>query len=77
MVVLNDTAVSTDRNVNACFFKVFITSLSSVEAMSAEMAVRSIMCWYSNNTLFTINNVTYKKVATDNSVTGYTELIKI
>lgn len=49
----------------------------TVEAMSAEMAVRSIMCWYSNNTLFTINNVTYKKVATDNSVTGYTELIKI
>lgn len=52
-------------------------TLCTVEAMSAEMAVRSIMCWYSNNTLFTINNVTYKKVATDNSVTGYTELIKI
>ena len=49
----------------------------TVKAMSAEMAVRSIMCWYSNNTLFTINNVTYKKVATNNSVTGYTELIKV
>ena len=52
-----------------------------VNAISAEIAVRSQMCWYGYNTMFTVsdsngNTEKYRKTKSRDAATGYTNLIK-
>ena len=52
-----------------------------VNAISAETAVRSQMCWYGYNTIFTVsdsngNTEKYRKIKSRDATTGYTDLIK-
>ena len=52
-----------------------------VNASSAETAVRSQMCWYGYNTIFTVldsngNAEKYRKAKSRDAATGYTNLIK-
>ena len=52
-----------------------------VNATSAETAVRSQMCWYGYNIIFTVsdsngNTEKYRKIKSKDAVTGYTDLIK-
>lgn len=52
-----------------------------VYASSAEMAVRSEMCWYSDDTVFIVSDESgkvfrFKKIKSDNPVIGYTDLIE-
>ena len=54
--------------------------ITKIKAVSAEMAVSSLMCWYSYNTLFIVfdeggNVSTFKNIA-GNNIEG-TKLIKI
>ena len=55
--------------------------LNKVEASAAEIAVKEEMCWYNDGTLFVVidenNKVEYfRKVKSDNAITGYVDLIK-
>ena len=50
-------------------------------AISAETAVRSQMCWYGYDTTFTVsdsngNTDKYRKIKSRDTTTGYTDLIK-
>ena len=52
-----------------------------VNATSAETAVRSQMCWYGYDTIFTVsdsngNTEKYRKAKSKDVTTGYTDLIK-
>ena len=52
-----------------------------VNAISAETAVSSQMCWYGYDTIFTVsdsngNTEKYRKIKSKDDVTGYTDLIK-
>ena len=52
-----------------------------VNAISAEIAVRSQMCWYGYDTIFTVsdnngNVEKYRKTKARDITTGYTNLIK-
>ena len=52
-----------------------------VNATSAETAVRSQMCWYGYDTIFTVsdsngNTEKYRKIKSKDATTGYTDLIK-
>ena len=52
-----------------------------VNATSAETAVRSQMCWYGYDAIFTVsdsngNTEKYRKIKSRDDVTGYTDLIK-
>lgn len=50
---------------------------------SAEMLVRSEACWYSIDTTFVVKDMltnivsVFKKIATNNSVTGYCDIIEL
>ena len=55
--------------------------LIQVNAASAETAVRSQMCWYGYNTIFTVsdnngNVEKYRKAKSRDAATGFTALIK-
>lgn len=50
-----------------------------IEGVSAESIVRSAMCWYGFNTLFTVidkcgKTNKYRKIKTNNSIAGYADL---
>ena len=50
-------------------------------AISAETVVRSQMCWYGYDTIFTVsdsngNTEKYRKAKSKDATTGYTDLIK-
>ena len=52
-----------------------------INASSAETAVRSQMCWYGYDTIFTVsdsngNTEKYRKAKSKDATTGYTDLIK-
>ena len=52
-----------------------------INATSAETAVRSQMCWYGYDAIFTVsdsngNTEKYRKIKSRDDVTGYTDLIK-
>ena len=52
-----------------------------VNATSAETAVRSQMCWYGYDAIFTVsdsngNTEKYRKIKSKDATTGYTDLIK-
>ena len=52
-----------------------------VNAISAETAVSSQMCWYGYDTTFTVsdsngNTEKYRKIKSKDAVTGYTNLTK-
>ena len=52
-----------------------------INASSAEIAVRSQMCWYGYDTTFTVsdnngNVEKYRKAKSRDAATGYTNLIK-
>ena len=52
-----------------------------VNAISAETAVRSQMCWYGYNTIITVsdsngNTEKYRKAKSKDATTGYTDLMK-
>ena len=52
-----------------------------INASSAETAVRSQMCWYGYNTIFTVSDSNgnvekYRKVKSRDITTGFTALIK-
>ena len=52
-----------------------------VNAISAETAVSSQMCWYRYDTTFTVsdsngNTEKYRKIKSRDATTGYTDLIK-
>ena len=52
-----------------------------VNAISAETAVRSQICWYGYDTTFTVsdsngNTEKYRKIKSRDATTGYTDLIK-
>ena len=52
-----------------------------VNAISAEIAVSSQMCWYGYDTIFTVsdsngNTEKYRKIKSKDATTGYTDLIK-
>ena len=56
-------------------------NLTKVEANTAELAVRSQMCWYNEGTLFIVideNNKAeyFRKVKSDNAVSGFAYLVK-
>lgn len=56
-------------------------NLTKVETNTAELAVRSQMCWYNEGTLFIVideNNKAeyFRKVKSDNAVSGYVDLVK-
>lgn len=50
---------------------------------SAEMLVRSEACWFNSNTTFVVKDMltnvvsVFKKIATNNSVTGYCDIIEL
>lgn len=48
-----------------------------IEACTTEMAVRSLMCWYSIGTRFDVDGKSYQKVSTNNNTTGYTSLKEV
>ena len=55
--------------------------LIQVNAISAETAVRSQMCWYGYDTTFTVsdsngNTEKYRKIKSKDATTGYTDLIR-
>ena len=52
-----------------------------VNAISAETAVRSQMCWYGYDTTFTVsdsngNTEKYRNIKSKDATTGYTDLIR-
>ena len=52
-----------------------------INASSAEIAVRSQMCWYGYNTIITVSDSNgnvekYSKAKSKDAATGYTNLIK-
>ena len=52
-----------------------------VNAISAETAVSSQMCWYGYDTIFTVsdsngNTEKYRKIKSKDATAGYTDLIK-
>lgn len=52
-----------------------------VNASSAEVAVRSQICWYGYDTIFTVsdsngNTEKYRKIKSKDATVGYTYLIK-
>ena len=52
-----------------------------INASSAEAAVRSQICWYGYDTIFTVsdsngNTEKYRKIKSGDATTGYTDLIK-
>ena len=52
-----------------------------VNTTSAETAVRSQMCWYGYDAIFTVsdsngNTEKYRKIKSKDATTGYTDLIK-
>ena len=52
-----------------------------INASSAETAVRSQMCWYGYDAIFTVSDSNgytekYRKAKSRDDVTGYTDLIK-
>ena len=52
-----------------------------VNAISAETAVRSQICWYGYDTIFTVsdsngNTEKYRKTKSRDAATGYTNLVK-
>ena len=56
-------------------------NLTKVEANTAEIAVRTQMCWYNDGTLFVVIDETnkaeyFRKVKSDNAVSGYVDLVK-
>lgn len=70
-----------DNIMNWQTFTIVINGeISKIKAVSAEMAVSSLMCWYSHNTLFIVfdekgNVSTFKNIVGSN-IEG-TKLIKI
>ncbi len=48
-----------------------------ITANNEEMAVRSLMCWYSCGTIFFVRGKFYKIIKSDNSISGYVDLAKI
>lgn len=50
---------------------------------SAEMLVRSQSCWFNSNTTFVVKDMltnvvsVFKKIATNDSVTGYCDIIEL
>ena len=54
---------------------------TQINASSAEIAVRSQMCWYGYDTIFTVsdsngNTENYRKVRSEQAILGYTDLIR-
>ena len=52
-----------------------------INAISAETAVRSQICWYGYDTIFTVSDSNgnvgiYRKTKSRDAATGYTDLIK-
>ena len=55
--------------------------LMQINASSAEIAVRSQMCWYGYDTIITVSDSNgnvekYRKIKSRDAATGYTDLIK-
>lgn len=53
-----------------------------IKAISAETAARSEMCWYTYGTLLTVtdengNINSYRKIKSNNNISGYAELKKV
>lgn len=45
-----------------------------IEACTPEMAVRSLMCWYSVGTRFDVDGKSFEITRTSNKISGYTDL---
>lgn len=48
-----------------------------IEACTPEMAVRSLMCWYSVGTHFDVDGKSFEIIRTGNKISGYIDLMEV
>ena len=48
-----------------------------IEACTPEMAVRSLVCWYSVGTRFYVDGKSFEIIRTSDKISGYTDLSEV
>ena len=54
-----------------------VTTMQVNSISTAEMVVRSEMCWYSTGTVFTIDGKVFRKIHVRDSIRGYADLEEV